>query len=141
MNKKVILISFLTLLFSISLVWGSDIRLNSLGYLPDMPKKASIIKKCSEFTVKKASDDSVVFSGKTTGPLHQEDVDQDIWTADFTKVNEKGKFYLDVPGVGKSCEFEIGDNVYDFAYFTAMRGFYLWRCGTAVEGEHNGNKY
>jgi endoglucanase len=73
--------------------------------------------------------------------VHQEDVDQDIWFADFTKVNEKGKFYLDVPGVGKSEEFEIGDNVYDFAYYTAMRGFYLWRCGTAVEGEHNGNKY
>ncbi len=141
MNKQVILISFLTLLFSISLASGSDIRLNSLGYLPDMPKKASIVKECSEYTVKKVSDDSVVYSGKTTGPVHQEDVDQDVWTADFSRIGEKGKFYLDIPGVGKSVEFEIGDNVFDFAYYTAMRGFYLWRCGTAVEGEHNGNKY
>jgi endoglucanase len=118
-----------------------DIRLNSLGFLPTMPKKASIIKSCAEFTVKKASDDSIVYSGKTAGPVHQDDVNQDLWIADFSSVGGKGKFYLDVPGIGKSCEFEIGDNVYDFAYYTTMRGFYLWRCGCAVEGEHNGNQY
>jgi len=141
MDKKKIFYGFLTLLFSLSVASGSDIRLNSLGYLHEMPKKASIIAKCDEFTVKKVSDDSVVYSGKPTGPMHQEDVNQDVWIADFTKVSEKGKFYLDVPGVGKSFEFEIGKNVYDFAYYTTMRGFYLWRCGTAVQGEHNGNKY
>lgn len=27
------------------------------------------------------------------------------------------------------------------AFRTAMRGFYLWRCGTAVSGEHNGIHY
>jgi endoglucanase len=73
--------------------------------------------------------------------VHQDDVNQDLWIADFSSVGGKGKFYLDVPGIGKSCEFEIGDNVYDFAYYTTMRGFYLWRCGCAVEGEHNGNQY
>ena len=42
---KIIISSFLTLLFSFSAASGSDIRLNSLGYLPDMSKKASIIAK------------------------------------------------------------------------------------------------
>jgi len=56
-------------------------------------------------------------------------------------VSEKGKYYLDVPGVGCSADFEIGDAVYDFAFYTAMRGFYLWRCGTAVSGEHDGQTY
>jgi len=141
MYKRVFICCSLILLFSQAAESGTDIRLNSLGYLPDMPKRASIIKKCSEFTVKKASDDSIVYSGKTTGPIYQDDVKQDVWIADFSGVGEKGKFYLDVSDVGISCEFEIGDNVYNFAYYTAMRGFYLWRCGTAVEGEHNGNKY
>ena len=106
-----------------------------------MQKKATIITECSDFTVKKASDGQTVYSGKVTGPLHQDDVNQDVWVADFSKVTEKGKFYLDIPDVGRSSDFEIGDKVYDFALYTAMRGFYLWRCGTAVEGEHNSLRY
>ncbi len=135
------LVSGIPLLFILSVASGANIRLNSLGYLPDMPKKATIITECSEFTVKKASDDSFIFAGKTSRSVHQDDVNQDVWIADFSQVQEKGKFYLDVPDVGKSYEFEIGDDVYDFAYYTTMRGFYLWRCGCAVEGEHDGNKY
>jgi endoglucanase len=119
----------------------SDIRLNSLGFLPGMPKKATITSKCSNFTLKKTSDGETVYSGKSAGPVHQDDVNQDVWIADFSKANDKGKFYLDVQGVGRSIDFEIGDNVYDFAFYTAMRGFYLWRCGTAVEGEHNSHRY
>jgi len=76
-----------------------------------------------------------------TGPVYQVDVKQNVWIADFSDVNEKGTFYLDVPGVGRSGGFEIGDAVYDFAFYTAMRGFYLWRCGTAVSGEHGGQTY
>jgi len=140
MYKRIVIGGFL-ISFIISVASASDIRLNSLGFLPGMPKKASIISDCTDFTVKKASDDSIVYSGKVSGPVHQEDVNQDVWVADFSKISDKGKYYLDVPGVGKSYEFEIGDKVYDFAYYTAMRGFYLWRCGTAVDGEHNGNKY
>ena len=34
----------------------SDIRLNSLGFLPAAAKKASIVATCSEFAVKKVSD-------------------------------------------------------------------------------------
>ena len=119
----------------------SDIRLNSLGFLPGMQKKATVITNCSNFTVKKAANNETVYSGKVTGPLHQDDVNQDVWIADFSKVTEKGKFYLDIPDVGRSSDLEIGDKVYDFAFYTAMRGFYLWRCGTAVQGEHNGRHY
>ena len=53
--------------------------------------------------------------------------------ADFSQVKARGKFYLEVSGVGHSIDFEIGDNVYDIAFYTIMRGLYLWRCGTAVK--------
>jgi endoglucanase len=136
-------ISAILFTFCTSMAMGtdSDIRLNSLGFLPDRPKKATIIAECNNFTVKKATTGEVVYSGKVTGPLHQDDVNHDVWIANFSGVNEKGKYYLDVPGVGRSFDFAIGDTVYDFAYYTAMRGFYLWRCGTAVEGTHNGIRY
>jgi len=142
MRKRFITASFILLLHVTgALGANSDIHLNSLGFLPGMQKKATIVTRCSNFTVKKAANDETVYSGKMTEPLHQDDVNQDVWIADFSKVTEKGKFYLDVQGVGRSIDFEIGDKVYDFALYTAMRGFYLWRCGTAVQGEHNGQRY
>jgi endoglucanase len=117
------------------------IRLNSLGYLPDADKPATIILPCSDFAVKKADGGKTVYSGKVSGPFYQQEFNQTVWIADFTKLNTPGKYYLDVPGVGRSYEFEIGDKVYNFAYYTSMRAFYLWRCGTAVEGTHEGIRY
>jgi endoglucanase len=128
---------------SVPTVWAADvdIRLNSLGFLTRAPKKASIVSSCSDFTVRKSADAAPAFSGKVTGPVHQDDINQDVWVADFSALATPGKYILDVPGVGRSYEFEIGDKVYDFAYVTAMRGFYLWRCGCAVAGTFNGAKY
>jgi endoglucanase len=141
--RKRFIAAIIIFLSSVSGALGADtgIRLNSLGFLPEAQKKATIVSKCSNFTVKRAADGETVYTGKVTGPLHQDDVNQDVWIADFSKVSDKGKFYLDVPGVGRSFDFEIGEKVYDFAFYTAMRSFYLWRCGTAVEGEHNGHRY
>lgn len=118
-----------------------DIRLNSLGFLPDMPKRASIAAPCTEFSVCKSDDGKAVFTGKITGPVQQGDVGQDVWTADFSAVRESGRCYLEVPGVGRSIEFEIGEGVFNDPFKTVMRGFYLWRCGAAVEGAHNGITY
>ena len=117
---------------------GSFIRLNSLGFLPTMPKHATIIAPCSIFYVKEAATGQTVFSGSVQGPLHQDDVNQDVWIADFSSFKTVGTYYLDVDGQGRSIDFRIGADVYEAAYYTAMRGFYLWRCGTAVHGEHEG---
>ena len=118
-----------------------DIRLNSLGYLPATQKKATLIAKCSDFTVKDTAKDKIVFSGKVTGPFSQQDMNQTAWIADFSKLNKPGKYYLEVPGVGRSIDFEVGDKVYDAAYVASMRAFYLWRCGTEVNGIHNGSRF
>ncbi|MBP7052870.1 MAG: glycoside hydrolase family 9 protein [Phycisphaerae bacterium] len=124
-------------------VWAADsgIRLNSLGFLPQLPKKATILAPCSDFAVKNVATGETIFTGKAGGPVHQDDVSQDAWVADFSSVTAGGRFCLDVPGVGRSPEFEIGDAVYDFPFRTAMRAFYLWRCGAAVRGEHDGQVY
>jgi endoglucanase len=120
---------------------NTDIRLNSLGYLPAAQKKATIISKCSNFTVKETTKSKAVFSGKVTGPFTQADVNQTAWIADFSKLNKPGKYYLEVPGIGRSIDFEVGDKVYDFAFYTSMRAFYLWRCGTEVNAIFNGNRF
>ncbi len=118
------------------------IRLTSIGFLPDKEKKATIAATCSSFTVKRKSDDSTAYSGTVTGPFTQADTSEtNLYIADFTLLTEEGTFYLDVPGVGQSHDFTIAKDVFNFPYYTAMRAMYLWRCGTAVDGWHNGNHY
>ena len=53
-----------------------------------------------EFAVKKAAERRDGLHGQGDRALHQDDVKQDVWIADFSPVNAKGKFYLDVPGRG-----------------------------------------
>lgn len=119
----------------------TDIRLNTLGFLKASPKRATIVSHGTEFSIKKAADHSVVYTGTAAGPRHQDDINQEVWIADFSPLQTDGVYYLDVPGVGRSIEFAIGGHVYDEAYVSVMRGFYLWRCGTAVEANHRGVRY
>ena len=65
--------------------------MNSLGFLTEGPKKATIILPCSDFTVKKVSDHTTVYSGRAAGPLSQQEFDRQVWIADFSEVKERGK--------------------------------------------------
>jgi endoglucanase len=118
-----------------------SINLNSLGFLPESSKKASVIGEATSFIVKRTSDQAVVFQGNLSDPVSQKDVNQSVRTADFSSLTKKGKYYLETAEGTKSVEFEISPKAYNQAFYTSMRGFYLWRCGTAVEGTHNGIHY
>lgn len=117
-------------------------RFNSLGYRSDMPKQATIlIDAPSQFRVRDAANDRVVFKGQMGELITQEDVKQSGCVADFSAFDGKGTFYLEVEGVGRSREFNISPDTYNEAYATSMRAFYLWRCGCPVEYTSNGIRY
>ena len=120
---------------------NQSIHLNSLGFLPQSSKKASIVGETKSFVIKKVSDQTVVFKGDVSKPVFQKDVNQAVAVADFSSFTKTGKYYLELPEGAKSIEFDISPNVYNQAFYTGMRAFYLWRCGTAVEGVYNGIHY
>ena len=134
-----IIVFFILLILTGSIFADSSIHLNSLGYLPQMPKQSTITVKSSVFHVKDSLSEEMVYTGDVRGPLHQEDINQDVWLADFSVVKTAGEYYLDVEGVGKSIKFRIAEDVYTRAYYTSMRGFYLWRCGMDVTAEYQGD--
>jgi len=140
---KTVLPLLILSLFSISCSYRPDskITLNSVGYLPGMPKTASITSECVSFKIKNVEKNEIVLSGNVTGPFEHADFDEKIWNADFSEINQNGKYILEVPGVGQSSEFEIKEDVYNFSFVTSMRAFYLWRCGTALEGVYDSNTY
>ena len=131
----------LTLLSSSIFAQKQSICINSLGFLPQASKKASIVGEAKSFVIKQAENQAVVFQGKVSNSVFQKDVNQNVGLADFSSFSKNGKYYLETPDGIKSVIFEISPKVYNQAFYTSMRGFYLWRCGTAVEGEHNGIHY
>jgi endoglucanase len=112
-----------------------EIKVDQVGYLPAAPKVALVVsgRTTGEFIVRRVGDGKVVLRG-TLAPAARDVTSGDsVQAADFTRLKKNGGFYLDVPGVGVSWPFRIGDDVYARAYYLAMRSFYGQRCGTAVD--------
>ncbi len=117
-------------------------RFNSLGYHPSLPKQVTVlVDGATQFRVRRADNDRVVFKGTLSEARYQEDVAQSARIADFSAYDGEGVHYIEVEGVGRSREFNIAPDAYNEAYAAVMRAFYLWRCGCEVEYTHNGIRY
>lgn len=117
------------------------IRLNTIGYLPDSPKRASIAGKFSRFAVIRVADGRKVYTGEATGPLSNADTEEQLYIADFSALKTPGEYQLEVDGIGRSPTFRVGSDVYRSPFYTVVRGMYLWRCGMAVSGKHAGDTF
>src|SRR5208282_5860526 len=80
----------------------TEIRLNTIGFLPEEPKQATVAAPCTNFTLVRQSDGHAVFTNSATGPRLNPDTEEQLYTADFSVFHETGAFQLDVPGVGRS---------------------------------------
>lgn len=145
MNLKLIkksIVSILLILFVLP-VFGAEIsgniRLNSVGFKPEMAKFATVSGKCSEFTVKSAADNKAVYNGKASAPVFDKETAEDLCTLDFSELKTPGTYYIEAVPAGRSCNFVISENVFDSAFKASVMGMYLWRCGTAVSAVYNGN--
>ncbi len=112
-----------------------EIKVDQAGYPARAPKLAMVVSKTAsaDFTVRRSSDGSEAFRGKLAAAVTDTDSGDRVQTADFSKLQASGKYYLDVPGVGRSWDFAIGPDVYSRVYYLAMRAFYGQRCNTAVD--------
>jgi endoglucanase len=109
------------------------IKVDQVGYPLNGPKVALVSTPAKTFEVRRSSNNKVVFHGKL-GPAEADIYTGDqVQAADFTKMRTSGRYYLAVPGVGRSWNFDVGANVFEHTYYTAMRGFYGQRCGMAVD--------
>jgi len=114
----------------------TEIKVDQVGYLPAAPKIALVSQARTnpgKFLVKRTSDNGVVLQGKLGAALHDPNTGDDVQAADFSALREPGRYYIEVPGVGRSWNFSIGSNVYSRAYQLAMLGFYGQRCGAQVD--------
>ncbi|HTQ07439.1 MAG TPA: glycoside hydrolase family 9 protein [Polyangiaceae bacterium] len=119
----------------------TDVRVNSIGYLPLRAKLASVVGAASSFSVVRDADGAVVLSGTPSAPVNDADTGESVASADFSALTDPGTYHLEVDGVGRSVSFAIDPDVYANAFVTTMLGFYGWRCGTAVAFDYAGTHY
>ena len=117
---------------------SSSIRLNTVGYPLRAQKIASIAAPCTNFAVVRVPGGAMVLQGTVTGPVSDPDTQEQLYLADFSKLEQPGDYQLDVPGVGRSAPFHVEKDIYREPFYVVMRGFYLWRCGTAVRATYQG---
>ena len=109
------------------------VRINSLGYLPESPKIATVIAPGGPtFNVRSAADDSVAWSSMMGTKMTDELTGDTLFQADFSAFGTAGSFYIEVPGLGRSATFTVGADVYNNLLTRAMIGMYGQRCGTDV---------
>jgi endoglucanase len=119
----------------------SSIRLNTVGYTPGASKRATIINADGAFVIRAADSGTEVMRGPLVPLDDNGDHNTRHMIADFTDLDAEGDFRLEILGGRESSEFRIGSDVHNWPFYCATRAMYLWRCGTAVSGEFNGDHY
>ena len=96
------------------------------------------------FEIRDALTDEVVFSGqsKLSNPGNRSEgraqySGENVYEIDFTSFKTPGRYYIAVPGTGRSFEFSIASDVYDEAFQTAAYGVFAQRCGIALEAPYS----
>jgi endoglucanase len=125
----------LTLAASVAAAAVPDIRVDQAGYLPGAPKVALVVSRAAgdTFVVRRAAEGSSAFQGRLGPARDDPDSGDRVLAADFSALREPGTYYLEVPGVGRSWEFAVGEAVYSRVLRLSWRWFYGQRCGTAVD--------
>jgi len=92
------------------------------------------------FEIRDVRTDEVVFSGRSrlSNPGNRSEgrsqySGENVYEIDFTSFKTPGRYYIVVPGTGRSFEFSIASDVYDEAFRTAAYGLFAQRCGIALE--------
>jgi endoglucanase len=123
---------------------GGNVNVNSVGYVTNFPKKATVRVNSNEtetaFTVKRASDNAVAFTGTLGNIINNTDTPDKVRIADFSAFNTEGRYYVEWNSE-LSPEFDIGPGALHEAYKVLMQGMYLWRCGCAVSATYKGQTY
>ena len=102
------------------------IRLNQVGYYPDGEKIAVLSGESSNdiFTVRNYDNGKVVYKGQLSASRKSPFSDKTTRIADFSNLNEDGKFYIEIEGAGNSYPFEIRNKILEETAKAALKGFY-----------------
>jgi endoglucanase len=100
------------------------ILVDQVGYLPAYPKVGLVgDANATTFQIVDVTTSRAALTGRLSEPLRDTDTGQLLRRADFSSVTQAGVYSLQVPGLGRSPEFQIGEDVYQRLYTDAVSSY------------------
>ncbi len=134
------------LLFSVisSFVFAQKISdslvLNQLGFYPDAPKIA-VVKGNStstSFTIIDTKTNKEVYKGKLSELRQSHNSSTRTRIVDFSAFTKPGNYKINIPSIGDSYPFVIGENANHSAAVASLKGFYFIRSNMPLEEKYAG---
>lgn len=145
-----------TLHFDSRKSYTDSVKVNQVGYLTLSPVKWAYLGRWmgsmgalsfrqapAEFWVCNAEDGQVVWRGRpqlrhqagnfNEGVYKKDLSGENVYVLDFTPFQTPGNYFIAVPGVGRSFEFRIADDVYNEAFQAVAHGVFIQRCGIELK--------
>ncbi|MFD1933182.1 MULTISPECIES: glycoside hydrolase family 9 protein [Nonomuraea] len=121
---------------------GSPVRVNQVGYLPDAPKRATIVSEVTEALPWRLLDSAGAEAAAGTTKVYGDDLmsGDHVHLADFSQVREPGSYRLEVDGK-RSVPFDIAPGLYGKLRKDSLAYFYHNRSGIPIEAAHVGAAY
>ena len=145
MKKALIIITCISIFSSFIYSADTDVRLNSLGFLPNNDKIATVhaTSAPANWYLLTSPGNATVTSGTFSGAMSDAQTGEtnNLYQANFSSFTTPGNYYLNVPNVGASSVFPIAADAYNAPFKTVFDAMYLWRCGTAVSMTFNGHTF
>jgi endoglucanase len=122
---------------------GPRVRVNQVGYLPQGPKRATIVTEATESLPWQLHDSlgSTVAAGLSTPRGVDGASGQNVHSVDFSFFGTSGAGYTLVADGQTSHPFDISLNVYRQLRSDALQFFYIQRSGIAIDGALVGQQY
>lgn len=127
------------------------IKVNQIGYLPDVPRRYAYLGAWMgslgaldygpppRFEVRDAVSHAVLLRGtarlrhrageRAEGPYHEDLSGENVCEMDLAGLNRPGRYYLALPGMGRSYDFRVASDVYAGPFRVMMAGVLHQRCG------------
>ncbi|MFN7832069.1 MAG: glycoside hydrolase family 9 protein, partial [Bacteroidota bacterium] len=118
---------------------SSAIAMNQIGFYTSGTKTAIIQSaQIEKFYVTSPDRKDTLFSG-TTGPVRVSALSgRKTCKADFSGLQQKGRFVLCTSGSGISRPFVIGDSIHSTLALAALKGFYFQRMSVSLPERYAG---
>lgn len=116
------------------------IRLNQAGFYTLGPKIAAVTAKpaSDRFFVTTPNGKDTVFSGTLQAERKSQWSSTFVRLADFSALQRKGRYVMQVPGLPPSYAFEVGDAPYAGLAKAVLKGFYFQRMSMPLEAKYAG---
>ncbi len=112
---------------------ASTVALNQVGYLPALPKHASVNVRAASFVIRSTSSKEIVHRGTLGSPKADAASGDTLQTADFSALTKLGSYLLELDSGNQSVPFRIAGDIYRDALRLTARSYYGQRCGCNVD--------